>query len=818
MNAQPAPGPDLTPPNPRRSLARSIPPGGSAIGRFRPSRRSLLLGSAVAAPLVMAGCDGLPGGPEEEERPRAEIELAELAVPAALQASRPVLSRWWSISAGPDHPMALLCELLGKQGPALHYVTVDKPLGVTVPLDGEPSSFTIDAHGDAVRIYARTVKDGAHSWTMYSSADLQDWTITPLDQAIDVAVARAGGGILVSHPRDSALKVWDVAEDGTVSALEVVAVPEGQTWTVDEVTRSGETIVLLLTVPDDAGVDVPATVTSTDAGTSWSEAAPLPASGSQQQAGQLLTVNGGFAVIGRQRFPSQIEGAGEHSRPAAWYSSDGVTFTEEQIPLPTWGIDGFVLDAAGHDLTPETPMDFATISHGGVVRSVDGSSLHLLVYYGDDPRMATRSGAGEWTTSEQGQLMMLRINGGVLDPSGMLLHADNAVHVRTGDSETFEQGLDIARSLQASMAQGTALSGGAVATVAIPRGIRVRSESNVAWSSTTRFSAVALGSDALVVGRIPADPQVVQDLRIAHVAGDLTLVVGTNVDGNGFDVEGVHGWAGTGAGEWVPMTGFPESTVSLGVFSAVRDDYCLPVMAGDGEGESEGVTLPTIYSSADGISWGPRGEIDAEALSQDVAAGGVWVQEILQVEDAVVGIGHVLDAEDVTRAATMTLEGEAWRVHPMEGAEPGSYLVGASVVTGRVEAGLYGTGRASRVEVHADGGLTETYRAEETTRQDLPLDLGDGALIAAGWIDQPGTGIGDCVWASLDGGENWDATVIPGQEGRADGAELTRDGDDVVVLVEHPYGIRGFRIRSAAADVLGDPAASDGGGASDGGS
>ncbi|QNN82922.1 hypothetical protein H3H54_03510 [Brachybacterium sp. Z12] len=93
------------------------------------------------------------------------------------------------------------------------------------------------------------------------------------------------------------------------------------------------------------------------------------------------------------------------------------------------------------------------------------------------------------------------------------------------------------------------------------------------------------------------------------------------------------------------------------------------------------------------------------------------------------------------------------------------------------------------------------------------IDLGEGALITGGWIDRPAaedgddgeeqTGIGACIWASLDGGETWDATMIPGQEGRFPTVTLLEDGENVLVLLDDPDLPRGNRIVQARADVLG---------------
>ena len=102
--------------------------------------------------------------------------------------------------------------------------------------------------------------------------------------------------------------------------------------------------------------------------------------------------------------------------------------------------------------------------------------------------------------------------------------------------------------------------------------------------------------------------------------------------------------------------------------------------------------------------------------------------------------------------------------------------------------GVYGStsGRAARCSLAADGTLTSTYLSDDRSSRERAVDLGEEALIAGGWINEPAlaegeeaeegveTGVGACLWASRDGGERWRRTMLPDQARRERDRALDR--------------------------------------------
>lgn len=179
--------------------------------------------------------------------------------------------------------------------------------------------------------------------------------------------------------------------------------------------------------------------------------------------------------------------------------------------------------------------------------------------------------------------------------------------------------------------------------------------------------------------------------------------------------------------------------------------------------------------------------------------------------DALIGLGQLTDEDAGHHPATFVRRGEDWTVVPLADAPYGSSVDGAAVVQGKTIVDGWWGARAAQWTLSADGALDQTYLADDFASRGRTIDLGDGALLAAGWIDRPAVeergeeqaGIGSCLWASLDGGATWDATMLPGQDGRFPGVSLIAEGENVLALLDDPDLPRGYRVVQARADVLG---------------
>lgn len=786
-----------------------------------PRRRSVLLGSALLGSFALASCeDATPDEANPSQRVPVTLEFEQMVTDAELWPEDRTRVGAWAISPGPDRPMSLLLHFDDQLTGTLDVVTLEKALSSKVDLPPSAVGVLVDGHADRVRVVTWSVADGHYKHLAMTSADLETWEQTPLSEGIDCSLDAAGGGLVVSGDMDGEVRAWDVADDGTVTALPALEVPEGQEWGVEGIQRSGSTIVLLVTVREGTRQRVPMTVTSTDDGATWAEPSPLRVEGASPVAGELLPVGEGFLVVRSQEEMSTVAPGRRTARPTAWSSEDGLSFEQESIPVPAWGLEGFM--SGETELAPDTPIDWIEVGRGRAVLSPARDQVHLMVHTRDDPRTAIRSAEGTWTTSALGGTTMQPVLGGVSDPSGWVVYSDIWVHGRQAE---MQQGPEVIynvsfakpRHLRAGhrvMGQGTS------ALLLITEGVSVRTDEQVAGARFQRTTGMSiLGLEITSSPDLPDEVSVHTGAVLDQAGEELTFLTG-----EGFDLDELSAtkslvWASADGIAWEASSGLPEeAAIEVVPPTVVEGTYYLPTAQWEDTDRGRSHLRATVYSSPDGLSWEAASENDPQAT--DVGAGTAAIETIAGVNGSVIGLGFVRDEDDIRRAATFTLVDGTLEMHPVVDAGAGSLLSTQATVGGEVHAALHGSSnRYIQVRIAEDGSADEIYRSTCREQRQLSLDLGNGALIATGWIEQPGTAIGACLWASRDGGDNWDATVIPLHEGRFPDLSLLRDGEDVVVLADDPDGPRGYRLVDARAAVLGERSPSDGGGeASDGGS
>ncbi|MFC7375709.1 hypothetical protein ACFQRD_10570 [Brachybacterium sp. GCM10030268] len=516
-------------------------------------------------------------------------------------------------------------------------------------------------------------------------------------------------------------------------------------------------------------------------------------------------------VMGDHLIPADWAEGERYRRPIAWSSTDGSSFAQEEIPLPTWGIDGFEHDTRG-DLDPETPMDFSDLELGSSVVAADDASISLAVYFADDCRTARRGADGAWSISDVDAYSPERIFSCVADEEGTIARTEACVYVKKRDDPSYTAGLAYAPTRELQLSAGSSADG-IVAMSTWDTGYLRRDDRRIAWGDREGRLPVGVEGDEVVR---PHDPDVgLQDpseAYIHHLGGGITLYTG--VPPSSDDAASLYVRVSTDGTTWQEPTGIeiPEGNVEIGDAVSVDGIHYFPLSSWVPRDGSASKIEPVVYRSEDGLTWERVGAFDAAFPVPDLAANGARVQFVTVVDGQIIGVGTSYDASDAQRLCTFLLQGQSWTPIPVDGAPAGSTFYGSSVVAGNAMVRSRWGSRWSVATVAADGSISENYRSTDIEDRGLPLDLGGGAMLSGGWIDRPAAenekapevGVGACVWASLDAGETWNATMLPAEEGRYPDVSLIPDGEDVLVLLEDPDIPRGYRIVGARADVLGE--------------
>lgn len=781
--------------------------------QHRPTRRSLLLSGAVLAPLGLTGCD--PEGPEglEEEPPPPPVTVTveELVASPTVVSEERVVHETWAVRATGKRPLSML---VAHEGRARHEVQACLPTSadvIEVDLDEATTTTTVDGTGEAARLYA-SVPDGSRfRTTMHTSEDLRKWSAVPLGDAVHTSALVAGDGLLVGRVENT-LHVWDIALDGTASPLAPVTIPDDQLWSVRGLARRGELIVVLLYLSVAGAPAVPHTFRSADGGETWSAPVAVSDEDGDRDVKSVHVHGDAFVLVGDlEHAPDWAEGE-TYWRPAAWSSADGETFVREEIPLPEWGLEGWSWRGEGV-VDAGTPTDFLSWTIGGAELDAEGTSLHVCVYYRYDPRTVTRGLDGSWSSSPRWAGVGDVIQGAVSSPDGAVFRLPQELVSATQGQE---HGFD--RWLRTKLL-----------TLAPPRGFAgVRGQVSPLLG-VMRWNIVSLpGEDdddrelprenhavTVGLGRTSLDSAVelpegaVDWVRMGAHALDAerTLLTGAEEDEDGVP----HFRAMVLAdGEWVVTEGLEGTNVQTS--SAVRQvstiDGALhfPLTVWEDREDGTRWMIPSVFTSEDGLSWSELGRADPAVYEGPHQALGVQLNEVVDVDGTLIGIGAVLGEDDYFRAATVIIEQSSWTVHTLEQELTGSHLTNVRRRDGQVEVEFWWDTSLVHGVLGADGSVnTEGWEWIPGEEGRSTLDLGDGALLAVEVSRQTEDGasaVGTCLWASRDGGESWTQTMLPGLEGRELDAEVLAHGEDAVVITADETKPYGYRILAAKQQIL----------------
>lgn len=772
----------------------------------RPTRRSLLLSGAVLVPLGLAACD--PEGEEEPPPPpRAGVTLEPMATSEDLRTEHPVRNGYWSVSATGTRPVGMLVRRERAQEMDLWVITLEDPAGVQVPVDPATTEVSVDGHGDTVRVLAGQVVERGYRYALWHTQDLVEWAETEIEDVIPRAVAAFGDGIAVSTAEEGTVLCWEVSESGAAAPLTSLAVQEGESWKVQDVAWSGTTIVLLVMSTSEDGTKTPMVIASEDSGSSWGRPQRLPTSGENSTAGSVRTLEGAIVIIGSHDTEVSWDEEYLQSRPTAWSSPEGRGFVQEEIPLPQFGTDGWSHDDRG-ELSAGTPLDFWNIEGSSPVVDLARGLLHLGVHFGDDSRRATRTADGRWSITALDQYAPFAVWSTIATPVGFILLSERRAYGRRGSAEEFTEGPEF--SPARICVRGDHDRGAGVDAVLQSTWLEAtRDESSFRAKDHVENLPVSIGDDGLEAA--PDFPEEARSWtwgRIHRPADGVEIVTGRAVDDDGVRQLLARTHVG---GSWTETDGLEmPGLYQVGSVREIDGVLYLPASASKADSSERGVGDIAVHVSEDGVTWVRKGEVAADSVGPESAGGG-YVGSVVAVDGTLVGIGAVWDEQDVRRAATFVLgEKEIWTPRLVAEAPAGSSLAGTYVLNGATMAhGTWGE-KEFHGTLAADGTCEAVRFSSDQEQRDEVIDLGEGALLAGGWVNrapagaegEPDTGHGACMWASPDGGETWTATVLPGQEGRYPQVHLARDGEDVVVLADAADAPLGYRIAGAGEEIL----------------
>lgn len=758
---------------------------------LRPARRSLLLSGALLMPFGLAGCDPELVGPDEE--PAAPtVTFAPMTTDEQLLPEQPLRAGSWNISPTDDHPLAVLVSRTLAQKLDLFVITQEHPKGIEVPIDPATTGLAVDRHGATVRALASSVVDARHRQELWSSTDLANWTAAAVT-GIDREISAFGGGIVASAVNGRTVALWELAGDGKATALTPLEVPENSEWEVVDIARNKSTIALLVTVRDAAAKEAPAVLTSEDAGSTWGEPQMLAGEGENPAATTVCPLGGGFLVLGSHR--PATEGSA-YTRPTAWVSAEGISYAQEEIPLPTFGLDGW--SRGSTKLSADDPIDWKYVGSSPAVVDARAGTVHVAAIIEDDCRCATRSAEGAWTVSELGDFVGHHLDEGAATPESQILLGDNRAYARQGGGGELALGLPFTTGRAYIRLMHDVHEGPDAVIQSFRSFIDANSTHSVTDHSTNQ--AVSIRDDALIpAADFPEQATTWEWARVHRQPGGMEMLSGReeDEDGNGqlLGLTRVDG-------EWVDAEGLEiPGLYQLGSIVAVDEISYFPGAGSIADQDGSALGGITVLSSPDGVTWEQVGS-GPESPSEDPAfAEGGHISSVTSVDGVLIGLGTAVGEGGSVRAATFVLTVGVWTPRVVDDVPPGLVFGSSYLVGDAVHVMAAGHDRVYHGVLAADGSCTRTALSSDQERRDRTVDLGGGALLAAGW-SRTSTAFGACVWASRDNGKSWTATVLPGHEGRFVPVHPARDGDDVVIIAGHDDAPVGFRIIGAQEAIL----------------
>lgn len=761
---------------------------------LRSSRRSLMLSGALLGTLGLAGCDPatLSGHGEPEDLPPPTLSMEQLLNRTSTIPNHDVVSSLAPIAPVGGRPFAALAGVRRGYEEGMQVVRPDNFEEGPVPIDPLTIATAVDDSAMRARVLTSRPSDGRWCSTMLTSQDLVTWDETALAEEVDLPVEIAGHGMFASSQDGSRIGLWELADDGAVSPLAPLEVPEGQRWSIRGLARADSMIVLLLEASDLRSDQIPAssrTLLSTDGGKSWSDPAPVVKDGSDQDVQSLTRHGQQFVLLGGTRVQPEWSEKRSYWRPTSWISDGGKDFREVPIPLPRWGLDDWTWGEKGA-VDAETEIDMEDLDWHAPVVLHDGGALHLPVYYQDILWIATREADGSWSISERMPQLEEVIDAVVAMPEAAVVVFPTRLTGATpergsygsivGWEQEVSSGLPLAPSRRLVTDSGLC---GTPLSLLLQQSTRelVTDEEDSSTEIITHHRAWSFmvdGDEIATVEGVPEEAWQRESLALRALEPGRVLLLGVEKDDGGVRRLRAHVSVD---GDWVEASLDVERPDDIWDLTTIDGAHHLCISVRQGEDGHD--LAPLVLTSTDGVEWAELVGPEAVSLPDEGAESGARILHVEKIGEALVGVGSTVGADDYFRAASFVLEGEQWTALPLEGAGLGSTIVSLDPVGGEHTVGVWTVGLMDEGKIDAHGAVTVAGTPTEDSWGRI-IDLGEGLLVAPGELlsSRSEKGHGSCIWASRDGGASWGATTIPGAEGHAGTVHLLVDGDDLIAV------------------------------------
>ena len=737
---------------------------------------------------------------------RAGVRFTDVAVDAALRTNESIWTAIGAVSAGPGHPAIVGSIRQQVDQPRTLAVWADTAQGwqpTSVPMEGSVISASLAGSADLLVVAGARWQEGRARPFLTTSVDGTTWSAQALPASLDrmhmVAVSVDAGRVVAlgTDTHDRAVLVR-TAPGAPVETTDLPEPPAGSRHRLCTVLLSGTTVIVAgYEGPEFAGDKPPVVHVSTDGGRTVG-AAQLVTGDVRAAVRGVVPVPGGFVATG---FSAETLAADADLRPAAWFSVNGIAWSQEKLPGS--------LDLPDGDAGSEEPLGTGT-EVTATVWAEGSLSAAVLV----------RRPEGRWML--RGHIGPMRENG----VSGLIVRADagsgNAGVDRLAVAVDGPQGVvlghlnlgvwtpDLTPTLSENLFSVAHTLPGEVPRIRLERW-RTRQEGGY-WSRGTE-DAIAAWDPTAGLRPDTFDPPEAAGrggLQTADDPDSDAQQVGTSAMDTAASGMTVRGWFRAAPGQpWQPWQGFGadgyEKVSAVHKVAgawyaagqrAVTADYAEPRQA-------------MLWSSTDGITWTRAdGDFAAEALTSSIAT-------VCEATDgSPVAVGWRDDPAGGQRPTVWTrgADGRWLAAYPAVPDRASGWADGCTeqdgmtVLTGTIgqtparwtqdPGGTWGALPAQG----ADGKPYDENAAAES-RRDGAVDV-PGGKAATGFLDTA-EHFGPVLWLSADG-ESWAWVPLPTATTDVRQVILPVDGG-LVVAASTDVGISAWRLDDTAALISAMP-------------
>lgn len=721
------------------------------------------------------------GAAPAEQAPSPELVLTAMPTDPIFRTDLPVFGDSWAVAPTAARRAGVICWTRKSGESSAHFLSLDGP-PTQIPIAPDTCGLSADTIGEQIVVLAQR-PDGADCRTeRWTSLDGLTWLMREEVSGLEQYVQMLRGGMVITNRFGGFWPVHDLAEDGTLSALTPLALPDEREWAVNDALRAGDRAIVILTCRGEGSTSH--VVRSEDGGRTWSAPEPLPHRGSSAQAHRCAAVGGTIVVMGTYESEDDI------SLPAGWAWAEDGALVEERVPMLPW--EG--RNAARTD--PGVVMTSMNARLSSVLPDAGGQTLVASYTAGAFACRAVRDGSGVWLT-ETSPLQLEFIPDEMLwDGDRMLLRHQKGIErcLSTPASGEGAGGVVLVELSPPFEGDFLRTEGSAYSVL----GRLGRRSSTVMWEADGRYTTKWTfdGGQCLIDAEglrpLPDPPEgagLGTDFACFAAADGREFVIGYPDEGPDEDPP-FMGWSRVPGGAWSALTGLPQADVeTLAGLHRTESGYLIAFGARGSDDEPESTQ---VWASHDGISWEPHSDVISDAETNALAT----------IDGALLAAGAE-SGDGARRPVLRRFDGEQWTTQFLSEEEGWASsltdLGGRLLISG--SAGGFDT--EWRVDLADALPPPETSRPNdlETAARYSSVSLGGGMLLAVGQVYFPGIARGMVLWRSIDGGQTWDWQLLPGAAFQYWDPQLLTDGQDIYVLQSVADGPLVHRIEDAVGQL-----------------